>query len=111
MGVKCCICGLESEELLIASHIKAASKCLIHEKVDNNNGLLLCAMHDKLFDLSLISFDFQSGKIMISDKIKNSDRKLCNISDDMSLPKELMNMERSKYLMWHNTEFYSGSSE
>lgn len=111
MGVKCCLCGLENENLLIASHIKDAAKCLIHEKADNNNGLLLCAMHDKLFDLSMISFDFITGNIMISKKIKDSDQKLCNINEGMSLPKELMNPERSQYLMWHNTEFYTESNE
>lgn len=111
MGAKCCLCGIENEQLLIASHIKDAAKCLIGEKADNNNGLLLCAMHDKLFDLALISFDFQNGKIMISDKINRKDRELCNINENMFLPRDLMNMERGQYLMWHNTEFYSNSNE
>lgn len=107
MGVKCCLCGIENEQLLVASHIKDASKSIITEKADNNNGLLLCAMHDKLFDLSLISFDFQTGKIMISSKLNSVDRKLCNINDQMALPEKIMNNQRSQYLMWHNTEFYS----
>lgn len=111
MGAKCCLCGIENEQLLVASHIKDASKSIITEKADNNNGLLLCAMHDRLFDLSLISFDFQDGKIMISKKLNSRDKELCNLSEDMRLPEKLMNMERSQYLMWHNTEFYSEEND
>lgn len=106
-GSKCWLCGIENEQLLIASHIKDSAKCDIHGKTDNNNGLLLCAMHDKLFDLSLISFDFKTGKILISDKLNKNDQKLCNVNEFMALPEKIMSAGRSQYLIWHNNEFYS----
>ena len=110
-GCHCCLCGIENETLLIASHIQDASKSNIHEKADNNNGLLLCAQHDKLFDSGLISFDFQTGKIMISKFLNEKDRKLTNINEDMKLSDELMTDERREYLIWHNNNFLSGKNE
>lgn len=107
MGAKCCLCGMKNEQLLIASHIKDASKCIITEKADNNNGLLLCPIHDKLFDLSLISFDFQTGKILISNKISQRDRELCNIDSNLKLSDDLLTTSRMQYLIWHNNEFYT----
>lgn len=48
---KCCICGMDNDDLVVASHIKPWSQCQTpYEKTDTNNVLLLCAMHDKLFD-------------------------------------------------------------
>lgn len=110
-GCKCWLCGLENELLLIASHIQDAAKSNIYEKTDNNNGLLLCAQHDKLFDSGLISFDFQTGKIMISKLLSEKDRKLSNIDKNMKLDNSLMNDGRRKYLMWHNNSFLSGDNE
>jgi len=41
---------------LKASHIKAWKDCTsTQERLDSNNGLLLCANHDALFDQYLIS--------------------------------------------------------
>lgn len=65
---KCVICGLRTEKLLIGSHIKPSADCNVHEKADTQNGLLLCANHDKLFDRHLISFNPQNGKIVINEK-------------------------------------------
>lgn len=110
-GCHCWLCGIENETLLIASHIQDASKSNIHEKADNNNGLLLCAQHDKLFDSGLISFDFQTGKIMISKLLSEKDRKLANINENMCLDEELMNEGRKGYLIWHNNNFLSGDNE
>ena len=65
---KCCLCGVTNEKLLIASHIKPWSRCEPSEKLDLENGLLLCPNHDKLFDLGYISFQ-EDGQITISDKL------------------------------------------
>lgn len=110
-GCHCWLCGIENEALLIASHIQDASKSNIHEKADNNNGLLLCAQHDKLFDSGLISFDFQTGKIMISKLLNEEDRRLTNINENMKLNEELMTNGRREYLIWHNNNFLSGKNE
>ena len=49
---KCCLCGVDDDALLVASHIKPWAKSDEHEKLDLDNGLLLCPNHDKLFDLA-----------------------------------------------------------
>lgn len=105
-GKKCFLCGIEQDELLIASHIKPAVISDIFQKADNNNGLLLCANHDKLFDKNMISFDFASGEIMISSEISDEDKVLCNINEEMKLSSELLTPERMEYLILHNEEFY-----
>lgn len=69
---RCILTGIENEELLIASHIKPYAKCNKNEKVDKNNGLLLSALADKLFDKGLISFD-KNANIIFSNKIDSGD--------------------------------------
>ncbi|MGL5520152.1 MAG: HNH endonuclease [Metamycoplasmataceae bacterium] len=79
---KCQIKGCEISDfsVLRVSHIWAVNEILsetainIEEKIkyieDENNALLLCAIHDALFDRHLISFD-EEGRLLISKKIKN----------------------------------------
>lgn len=66
---KCELCNISQKEMLIASHIKEFSISKPEEAMDINNGLLLCANHDKLFDKHLISFK-SNGEIIISKKIE-----------------------------------------
>jgi len=71
---KCLICGIDNENLLKVSHIKPVKDSPDDAgKIDNT--LLLCSLHDSLFDSGLISIN-EKGKIMISDELKktNSDR-------------------------------------
>jgi len=110
-GKKCMVCGVEHKELLIASHIKPAYISDIYEKANNNNGLLLCVNHDKLFDRFLISFNFIDGKIMISDHLTNHDKRMCMLDPNFSLSPELLTPERCEFLMWHNNEFYQKNSK
>jgi len=105
-GQKCMMCDVTNKELLIASHIKDASKSNIYDKVDKNNGLLLCAAHDKLFDRFLISFNFMDGKILISSLLTEEEKKIFNLKEDYILPKKCMNQTRITNLVWHNDEFY-----
>lgn len=105
-GQKCMMCDITHKELLVASHIKRDADCdTIDEKIDNNNGFLLCAIHDKLFDRFLISFDGLTGKIMISSHLSKTEKELCHIDENYILSKELLTPERQLYLIWHNSEF------
>ncbi|MFP3344443.1 HNH endonuclease, partial [Halomonas sp. SIMBA_159] len=61
---ECEICGLDVPSLLIASHCKPWSESDNFERLDDNNGLLLCANHDGVFDRGLISF-YSNGEIII----------------------------------------------
>ena len=62
---KCCITGISNPELLIASHILPWSK---DEKNRMNpmNGLALNALHDKAFEVGLITIDADTYKIRVS---------------------------------------------
>lgn len=79
---KCALCGVTDPRLLIASHIKPWSASTDEERLDVNNGLLLCPNHDAVFDKQLISFDMQ-GKIVISQTLDETARIFMNINDEM----------------------------
>ncbi len=106
-GCKCMLCGLGFRELLIASHIKEWSKAANEERVDINNGLLLCTLHDSLFDKHLISFD-KYGKIIISSRLTQKDMMLCNISIN-SMIKTTPEIE--KYMEYHRQVFLNENIE
>jgi predicted restriction endonuclease len=57
-----CLCGVKNPTLLIASHIKPWAESEAKEKLDVDNGFLMCPNHDKIFDKGYITFD-DDGKI------------------------------------------------
>ena len=93
----CCLCDVDDESLLVASHIKPWAKSSHAEKVDVNNGLLLCPNHDKLFDRGYISFD-NGGHIVISDELSKNCAISMNIKNDLQI--ELSN-DNIKYMEYH----------
>ncbi len=99
----CLLCGLDIDNLLVASHIKPWSKSSNNEKVDSNNGLLLCSMHDALFDKGYISFD-DTGKLIISKTVDRKNYKKLNISNDLSL--SLINNKQKHYLKHHRENIF-----
>jgi len=101
---KCAICSLSKNNLLVASHIKPYCLCDdTRERIDHDNGLLLCSIHDALFDKGLISFD-EDGKIMISSEIINDKMLLkeFNINEKTRLSNKYLNGNRINYLKQHN---------
>lgn len=94
---KCCLCGVTDQHLLIASHIKPWSVCEQVERLDPNNGLLLCPNHDKLFDGGYITFDTDM-KVVISSRLSESDRVFMNISENMSIEPDY---KCEKYMKYH----------
>ncbi len=104
---KCAICGLQEHSLLVASHIKGWKQSRnIEEQLDVNNGLLLCSMHDALFDKHFISFDPNNDyKIVISNHIGSSDFHKLNIRKAFELDKALIDkydqIKFNKYLQHH----------
>lgn len=94
---KCCLCGVKSTALLLASHIKPWKDSNEDEKGDENNGLLLCPNHDKLFDRGLISFN-DDGTILISGQLSNTDQILMNVRSDMTIH---VDVNMKKYLAFH----------
>lgn len=66
----CCITGLSTTGLLIASHIKPWSVSDDSEKTNPTNGLCLNALHDAAFDKGYITIDIDY-RIRISDDISD----------------------------------------
>ena len=96
-GERCCVCGLDFPALLIGSHIKQWSKSDDQEKLDGNNGLLLCVMHDALFDKFLISFE-DDGKIIYSDLLPQKLLEFLNLTEDTRI--NVLPLMKP-YLKWH----------
>lgn len=101
----CCLCQVGNRGLLTASHIKPWSVSTSSEKLDWNNGFLMCPNHDRLFDKGFISFK-DDGSIMISNKLSEIDRIFTNVRADMSI--ELKEGNKS-YLQYHRENVYKGN--
>ena len=99
---QCAICGLDVPELLIASHIKAWKDSDSQEKLDHNNGLLLCPNHDKLFDKGYITFE-KDGHIIISDFVSEEMKEKMYISKDSSI---IVREGMEEYLAWHKEHYF-----
>ena len=97
----CCLCGLNDQRLLIASHIKPLSESSAEEKVDIDNGFLLCPNHDFLFDRKLITFS-DRGKILISKQISKETRQQLGIYDGQRIK---LTKGNRKYLAHHREQF------
>ena len=99
----CCLCSVNNEKLLIASHIKPWSESDSHEKLDVNNGLLLCPNHDKLFDSGLISFA-DDGSVMISGELDSINRTFLNVNSNMKIVVDNDNVE---YIRYHRENVFT----
>lgn len=97
----CCLCGMNDQRLLIASHIKPWSESSAEEKVDIDNGFLLCPNHDFLFDRKLITFS-DRGKILISKQISKETRQQLGIYDGQRIK---LTKGNRKYLTDHRKQF------
>lgn len=99
---KCRLCGVSDERFLVASHIKPWIQSNNQERLDVNNGLLLCPNHDALFDKGYITFD-DDGMIMISDKLDEITRVFLNINETMHIK---MNASQQSYMKWHRENLF-----
>ena len=90
------MCNCEIDSLIIASHIHRVTdikndKSLTDEEkkkqiIDGDNGLWLCANHDKLFEYGFIYFDNQ--KMVISNRLNTEQQEFVKkITTKLSVPK------------------------
>lgn len=102
----CPICGFEYEDFLVASHIRPYAKCDdIYDAINNNNGLLLCPNHDKLFEgAKLMTIDAATGEIILATSVETT--KDFGFLKGKFIDKSLVECERRHYLKWHNDQFY-----
>ena len=56
-GQKCCVTGIATKGLLVASHIRPWAESGPKERTDPSNGLYLNRLHDGLFDKHLMTLD------------------------------------------------------
>jgi putative restriction endonuclease len=67
--VRCCITGINVPELLVASHIKPW-RDFPRERLEPRNGLCLSSIHDRAFDVGLITLD-KDFKVKLSGRLKS----------------------------------------
>ena len=99
---KCCLCGVSDEHFLVASHIKPWVVSESDEKLDPDNGFILCPNHDKAFDGGYITFA-DDGKIVISNGLTATDRMFLNIQPNMAIK---LNSGNKKYLKYHKDNVF-----
>ncbi len=88
--------------MLVASHIKPWSKSLPKEKLDVDNGLLMCPNHDRLFDRGFISFD-DYGKILISSILTAESRQALGITGDIKIN---LSEKNKAYMKYHRDKIF-----
>ena len=99
-GCKCALCNIDTPSMLIASHIREWTDCTTDaEKLDTNNGLLLCKHHDGLFDGHLISFDEHTGALIVSPTLSAAEQATLNIS---AIPNITISAQMQPYMADHH---------
>ncbi|MFZ3032641.1 MAG: HNH endonuclease, partial [Parvibaculum sp.] len=102
---KCCMSGVTTPELLIASHIVPWASDA-ENRLNPRNGLCLSAIHDKAFDRGLITVtpDFS---IRVSEKIRQEGQRtklgkvlLVLEGEKIIVPKRFL--PAPEFLQWHN---------
>jgi hypothetical protein len=100
---KCILTECNYEPLLRASHIKPWRESTNRERLDPNNGLLLAAHVDVLFDRFLVSFS-DDGTLLVSPLVPDG------LLESLAVPrskKVRLRAENYKYLKWHRKRFRS----
>ena len=101
---QCVITGIDTSKLLVASHIKPWRVCNNNERIDTENGLLLSANMDRLFDSGLISFT-EDGKMLISSFVGTTNENRLHIFKGMKV--DLQSTARLRhYLEYHRDILY-----
>jgi hypothetical protein len=94
---QCAITGSGLLPILRASHAKAWRHASNVERLDPNNGLLLTATLDALFDRHLICFD-DTGQMHTSPMLSSVDLELFRLPQSLRKP---LNDQQRKYLEYH----------
>ncbi len=105
---KCVLCGIDDNDLLVVSHIKPVSK-FKEDAGKVKNTLLLCSLHDSMFDKELISIN-KDGSIMISGRLKKSQSKRLKEEVEFLSNKKLSAADlhqdfSSEFFEWHRHIF------
>ena len=101
-GETCPVLGITNPELLVASHIKPWSACTNQERLDPENGILLSALIDRLFDRGLITFD-SDGRIRTSPRLSPDDQARCRVDQPISIQLPTGSL---RYLEYHRASVF-----
>lgn len=96
----CIISGIDISKALVASHIKPWAVSTNEERVSVNNGLLLSATYDRLYDSGLITF-VNEGKLIISRFVSEENRNKLQIKNGQ-VYKLQSKMQMKNFLEYHN---------
>lgn len=98
--------------LFIASHIKGFKdpQTTNEEKYDINNGLLLCANADALFDKHLISIN-ENKELIFSFLLNNDNRLKMQLLLMQPIFQPLLNEKRMTYIAYHREVFFTLEAE
>ena len=104
-GAQCAITGVDEQRLLIASHIKPWREANNEERLDGHNSLILTPTYDRLFDSGLISFNPDSGKIILSSKIRPIIWDKLGVDDTKLL--RFVPIKTDEYLKYHQNYIFN----
>ena len=96
----CIISGIDVSKALVASHIKPWAVSTNEERVSVNNGLLLSATYDRLFDSGLITFE-NEGQLIISRFVSEENKNKLQIKNGQVYQLQ-SNMQMKTFLEYHN---------
>jgi putative restriction endonuclease len=102
---RCAITGLDTPELLRASHAKPWADSSDTERLDVFNGLLLAAHWDAAFDAGLVSVS-SAGHILVSASLSPSAQSVLAISDKLQVH---LQAQHIPYLEWHREKVFKRS--
>lgn len=97
---RCIITGIDHPSLLVASHIKPWAASTNEERLSVDNGLLLCATYDRLFDNGLITFE-KSGRIFLSSFISEENKLRLGLKSGMCFTIKATE-KTSHFLQYHS---------
>ncbi len=106
----CCITGIPNPELLIASHIIPWSRD-IKNRTNPQNGLCLNCLHDKAFDVGLITIS-ENFSVVLSPQIKNRNNEGLNLikaydGQQIHMPKRFI--PNQEFLAYHRNHIFRAS--
>lgn len=98
----CSVTGLGCSALVKASHVKPWKASTSSERLDGDNGLLLAAHLDALFDRGLISFDEQ-GTMLLSDQLPAEEQAYFGLPQSLRKPP---NTRLRQFLGYHREHLF-----